>query len=135
MNQLPSVSIEEGKKILLSINKTLTVLNVFDVNEDESCIDILFEPQLEWFDKSLTFKFLKYSETENTLDENFDKIWKHEPNYKVIRTTTESDEDQIFISRKNLPTLAIDEIGGIYPGQSNNLNLVKVKIFICSSST
>ena len=60
MNQLPSVSIEEGKKILLSINKTLTVLDVFDVNEDESCIDILFEPQLEWFDKSLTFKFLKY---------------------------------------------------------------------------
>ena len=74
MNQLPSVSIEEGKKILLSINKTLTVLDVFDVNEDESCIDILFESQLEWFDKSLTFKFLKYSETENTLDENFDKI-------------------------------------------------------------
>ena len=135
MNQLPSVSIEEGKKILLSINKTLTVLDVFDVNEDESCIDILFELQLEWFDKSLTFKFLKYSETENTLDENFDKIWKHEPNYKVIRTTTESDEDKIFIPRKNLPTLAIDEIGEIYPGQSNNLNLAKLKIFICSSST
>ena len=70
MNQLPSVSIEEGKKILLSINKTLTVLDVFDVNEDESCIDILFEPQLEWFDKSLTFKFLKYSENENTLEED-----------------------------------------------------------------
>ena len=133
---LPSIGIEDGRKILLPINTTFTVLDVFDVNEDESFIDISFKLQLEWFDKSLTFKFLKYSETENTLDENFSwiRIWRPEPIFKVIKTTTDNDEDQIFISRKNPPTLANDEIREIYHGQSNNLNLVKLKrqIFICS---
>ena len=37
---------EEGKKVLLPINTTFTVLKVFDVNEDESFIDILFKLKL-----------------------------------------------------------------------------------------
>ena len=135
-NYLPSISIEKGKKILLSINTTFTVLKVFDVNEEESFIDILFKLHLEWFDKSLYFQFLKYSDNENILvsEDNIAKIWKPEPIFEMIKSKDQiNNEDQIFISRKKTPTLATDKIREIYPGESNNLNLVKLnrQIFIC----
>ena len=94
---LPSIGIEEGKKILLSINATFTILDIFDVNEEDSFIDIFFKLQLEWFDKSLTFKFLKYSENENVFDDNSVKIiWRPEIIFKVIKTDTKNSEDKIF---------------------------------------
>ena len=57
----------DGERNNLPINATFTVLKVVDINEDESFIDIFFKLHLAWFDKSLTFKFLKYSDNENTL--------------------------------------------------------------------
>ena len=104
-----------------------------DVNKDESFIDIFFKLQLEWFDKGLTFKFLKYSENELPFKEN-DEIWKPEIYFNLIKTSTENPKDQIFISRRTSPGLARDEITEIYQGQSNSLNLVKLTrmIFVCS---
>ena len=67
----------------MPINATFTVLKVVDINEDESFIDIFFKLHLQWFDKSLTFKFLKYSENENTLEEDLvAEIWKPEIIFK-----------------------------------------------------
>ena len=134
-NHLPSIGIEGGKKILLSINATFTVLDIFEVNEDQSFIDILFKFKLEWFDKSLTFKFLKNSEKENTLDKiSASKIWKPEIIFEVVKTETKNNKEEISISKRALPTLAKDEIVEIYFGFENNLNLQQRnrKIFICT---
>ena len=132
---LPSIGIEGGKKVLLPINATFTVLDIFDVNEDESFMDILFKFKLEWFDKSLAFKSLKYSENENTLDEiSVDKIWKPEIILEVVKTDTRNKKEEISISRRTPPTLAEDEVEEIYFGSENNLNLQQRNrmVFICN---
>ena len=136
---LPSIGNDEGEKTNLLINTTFTVLNVVEINEDESFIDIFFKLHLQWFDKSLTFKFLKYSDNENTLEEELvDEIWKPEIIFKLIKKDTRNDADQTFISRITPPTLNTkDEITEIYQGQNNNLNLVKLNrmIFVCLFDT
>ena len=88
MSSVDNVNGEKTK----SINASFTVLKVVDVNDDQSFIDIFFKLQLEWFDKSLTFKFLKYSDNEMSLKEN-DEIWKPEVNFNLIKTTTENDSN------------------------------------------
>ena len=132
---LPTIGHDDGEKNNLPINATFTVLKVIDINEDEAFIDIFFKLHLEWFDKSLTFKFLKHSDNENTLEEDLvDQIWKPDIIFKLIKKDTRNDPDQIFISRITPPTLSSDEITEIYQGQSNNLNLLKLNriIFVCS---
>ena len=134
---LPSIGYLKGEKTDLSINATFTVLKVVDVNEDQSFVDIFFKLQLEWFDKGLNFKFLKYSDKDNFLGIMVWRrmIWRPEIIFHLIKTPTDqSHEDQIFVSRRTPPTLAKDEITEIYPGQSNSLTLLMVNrmIFICS---
>ena len=133
--RFPTIGHDDGEKKNLPINATFTVLKVIDINEDEAFIDIFFKLHLEWFDKSLTFKFLKYSDNENTLEEDLvDQIWKPDIIFKLIKKDTRNDPDQIFISRITPPTLSSDETTEIYQGQSNNLNLLKLNriIFVCS---
>ena len=130
---LPSIRIEKGKKILLSINATFTVLDIFEINEDQSFIDILLKFKLEWFDSGLQFKFL--TEEANTLnDYSTGKIWKPEIILELVKTDTENKKEEIFISRRTKPTLATNEVEEIYFGSENNLNLQQRNrmIFICN---
>ena len=48
---LPPVHVGDGRKEKLQINATITVIDVIDIIEDESSIDIDFWLLLTWFDK------------------------------------------------------------------------------------
>ena len=64
-------------------------MDIFDVNEDQSFIDISLKFKLQWYDKGLTFKFLKVSDNENTLDDDsVEKIWKPDVIMEVIKKET-----------------------------------------------
>ena len=132
-NHLPSIRIEKGKKILLSINATLTVQDIFEINEEQSFIDILLKFKLEWFDNSLTFKFLR--EERNELDEkSVKKIWKPEIILEVVKTDTKKKKEEISISKRTKPTLALNEVEEIYSGSENSLNLQQRSrmVFVCN---
>ena len=135
----PPVIYKAGKIELLKINATFTVINVFDINEEESYFGLDFIILMTWYDKDLTFQFLKNYEDGNTLyPETIEKIWHPVIDFEKKQAVIEDFNHKIFVSKESEACLRgeMDDIHVIeeYNGGENSLNLLlKKRIrFSCS---
>ena len=55
----PPVNFVNGRKELFDIFMKFTVIDIFDINEEEAYFDISFLVEMKWYDQELTFQFLK----------------------------------------------------------------------------
>ena len=63
-NLWPPVSLVNGRKELFNIYMKFTVIDIFDINEEEAYFDISFLIQMRWYDHEITFQFLKNNQGE-----------------------------------------------------------------------
>ena len=60
----------------LHVNVSISLLKVFDINEERGAIDLQFEITLDWIDKRITYNNLKNDTYLNSLKgEEMQKIW------------------------------------------------------------
>ena len=72
----PPVEFENGEIKSLLLNATFDVLEIFDINEEDSTIDIYFVFEIQWFAKNHYFEFLKKESDYNYLNETLkQEIW------------------------------------------------------------
>ena len=126
--RLPPVHVNNGIKEKLPINLTFTLIDIIDIHEDESSIDIYFWLLLTWFDKNLQYPFLQQISAENTLSsETLENIWVPKIEYSKVNKNIKSSNTQIFISRYGKPALSGENDllhpREIYDGKENPLNL------------
>ena len=132
---LPPIEFEKEKKILLSINATLTCLRMFEINDGESFFDLRFMLHLQWFDKGLNFLFLKNKEIENSLSERMvEDIWVPKIKFEDAKNYIENNNPLYYVSRKVEGHLETDEVTEIYFGNENPVNLLLNSriLFTCS---
>ena len=69
-------SIENGMKTYIksNISVEVTILDVLEVNEEDSLFEVFYEMTLKWLDPQLEFDFLK-SQIDGNLIENTSRIW------------------------------------------------------------
>ena len=78
---------DEGEFIFKTndVNVTLKVIDILDINEDESLVHLFFQIELRWFDFNLNYQFLNKFDDKNVIHENLAKnIWS--PNLEFIHT-------------------------------------------------
>ena len=132
---LPPIEFEKGKKILLTINATLTCLRIFEINEGESFFDLHFMLHLKWFDKGAKFLFLKTKEHENSLSERMvEDIWVPRIEFEDVKSYLKNNEPQYFVTRMLGGYLDTDEVTEVYFGNENPVNLLLNNrvLFTCS---
>ena len=134
-NNLPVIEIMEGTDSFLTLNSTFTLLDVFDISEEESLFDIKFSLHLTWFDKNLQFTFLKNLEKKNVLSPSAIKdIWRPQVLFEDIKMESSNENEKYFVTKTDSASMAEDGITEIYEGKTNPLNYVMRSrvIFICS---
>ena len=55
----PPVNVVNGRKELFDIFMKFTVIDIFDINEEEAYFDISFLLEMRWYDQELKFQFPK----------------------------------------------------------------------------
>ena len=117
-----------------SISAAVTVLNVFDINEDDSYIDIVILLHLHWFDSGLKFHFLKENQNRNSLTQSMkETIWTPKIIFEDLKKETPVEEPQFFVSRLTGPELNETDYTESYDGTDNPMNLLMKRrlILIC----
>ena len=108
----------------VSINTTFTYLQMFDINESQSFIDIYFELHLRWYNKSLKFQFLNDADKKNTMPEYLvESVWTPRIGYKILKNELKPGSKKIFVSKRGSPELSEDGETEVYNGTDNPLNL------------
>ena len=122
---LPAIEITDQGNQLLAINVTFTFLQIFDVQEVDSYIDLYFDLRLQWFDKSLIFQFLKSEESANAIPRHsVQSIWTPRVAFEIVSKF--EDDDQLgsyLVSRRGEPRLAEDDVTELYDGRDNPISL------------
>ena len=80
----------------------ITVIDIFDINEEEAYFDISFLLQMHWYDHEITFQFLK-----NNLGEKQNYVFNKtivNPIQRII-TSTNNDLTKFGIQKFTLKTL------------------------------
>ena len=138
-NDFPSLQLKNGRKHPLTLEANLTILNIFNIDDVGSTFDLNFLLTVEWFDKDLTFQFLKNSDFENVLSEKyFDRIWRPDIDFDHKVKVINSFQNTIFIRKVGQPTLSgeVDqiELRELYGGAENPLTIIINKriLFSCS---
>ena len=67
-----------------SVNSSIVILDITDINEENSLISLTFTITLQWKDPQLTFSFLKDSDTSTFIEKDKKNIWT--PKLKVLLT-------------------------------------------------
>ena len=137
--EFPSLQLNEGEKRPLALEAKLTILNIFNIDDVDSTFDLHFLLTVEWFDKDLTYQFLKNSSFENVLSSKyFEQIWKPEIGFDQKVKVINSFENIIFVTKMGEPTLngEVDVINlrELYKGTENPLTILINKriLFSCS---
>ena len=97
---------------------------MFDINEGQSSIDIYFKLQLQWFNESLQFQFLKDDENLNTVAQDQYRIWTPRLVFRIIKKELKHENHKIFITKRGSPFLARDGVTELYTGDENPINLL-----------
>ena len=94
---------------------------------------------MTWYDKDLTFQFLKNSTFENVLSDKYSRqIWRPDIDFDHKVKVISSFENTIFIRKVGQPALSGDvddiELRELYLGNENPLNILINKriLFSCS---
>ena len=135
----PSLQLKKGEKHPLTLEANLTILDVFNIDDVDSTFDLHFLLTVTWYDKDLTFQFLKNSTFENNLSGRYsNQIWRPDIDFDHKVKVINSFENTIFISKVGQPALngEVDEIQlrELYLGTENPLNILINKriLFSCS---
>ena len=79
---------EEGGDIVFKtkeVNVTLNVIDILDINEEESLVHLFFQIELTWFDFNLNYQFLNKFDDKNDIHDHLaTDIWS--PNIEFIHT-------------------------------------------------
>ena len=135
----PSLQLKKGKKHPLTLEANLTILDIFNIDEVDSTFDLHFKLSVTWYDKDLTFQFLKNSTFENVLSDKYsNQIWRPDIDFDHKVKVINSFENTIFIRKLGQPALSgkVDEIQlrELYLGTENPLEILFNKriLFSCS---
>ena len=125
----PPVNFVKGHKELFDIYMKFTVVDIFDINEEEAYFDISFLLHMRWYDHELTFLFLKNNFESNYLyEERLDEIWYPKVYFENTLKEIENLGYTAFVSKESSPLLVgdMDEIHASeqYPGSGNAVNLL-----------
>ena len=106
-----------------------TVIDIFDINEEEAYFDISFLLHMKWYDQELTFEFLKNNRENNYLyDQRLKEIWYPKVHFENTLKEIENLGYTAFVSKESSPLLIgdMDEIHASehYPGSGNAVNLL-----------
>ena len=118
-----------------SISAVLTILNVYDIDEADSSVDVEFLLQLEWLDSGLMFRFLKEDSNRNRLSYMEEKsIWTPQIIFEVLKKETPTEPLQFFVIRKKPPKATYErDYLESYDGSENPISLVMKRrlIILC----
>ena len=135
----PITTVRGGKIDRLEIRTTFTVLDVFDINEEESYFDLDFILHMKWYDKDLRFEYLKNSIDENTLyQSSLEKIWYPTVYFEKPQKIIEDLYKKVFVSKESQASLFGSmehvHVSEIYFGKKNafNLQIRRRALFSCS---
>ena len=82
---------EDGGEISFKtneVNVTLKVIDILDINEEESLVHLFFQIELTWFDFNLHYQFLNKFDDKNYIHDHLAaNIWS--PNIEFIHTKGE----------------------------------------------
>ena len=113
----------------------MTILNVYDINEAESSVNLEFLLHLEWLDSGLEFKFLKENPDRNRIsDKEENSIWTPEIIFEVLKKETPVEPPQYFVIRKKPPQPIFErDYIESYDGSDNPISLVMKRrlIILC----
>ena len=123
----------DGSDTKTEITTDFKVLDILDINEKESSIDLYFILSVKWHDINIRLENLKTEADKNTLrQKDYQKIWL--PEIQFIHTEKEIDfQMEIFVSKNSSARVVMsgqtDDINvkEIYQGSENPLNIVLKK--------
>ena len=93
-----------GESIIqnLQINTSVTIYDLINVDASKAEFTVVFSIKMEWFDKRLTFGFLKEDPLKNNIEYYFSgkkKIWT--PNIDFVMQA-DNDDRYLRVTRTNL---------------------------------
>ena len=93
-----------GESIIqnLQINTSVTIYDLINVDTSKAEFTVVFSIKMEWFDKRLTFGFLKEDPLKNNIEYYFSgekKIWT--PNIDFVMQA-DNDDRYLRVTRTNL---------------------------------
>ena len=98
---------------------------MFDIKEGLSTIDIYFKLQLQWFNESLQFQFLKDDENLNTVAQYLvEQMWTPRLVFRIIKKELRHENYKLFISKRGSPFLTKDGVTELYAGKENPISLL-----------
>ena len=123
----------------LQLNLSFSVLKIFEISQEKSYFDLLYQLEVTWYDQNVRFQFLKTDPTANTLSEKSPRIWLPELKFDFVESEVLTGPEILYVQRKeaepkvpgNLEDLNPAEL---YEGTLNplNLNLSSRTKFSCS---
>ena len=124
---------QDGSYTNTEITTDFKILDILDINEKESSIDLYFILSVRWNDIHIRLENLKTEEDKNTLSQKeYLQIWL--PRIQFIHSEKEIDfQMEIFVSKNTSARVEMsgqtDEINvkEIYQGSENPLNIVQKK--------
>ena len=132
----PSQIIKVDKKEVFSfidVFATLTILDVLEINDADSFIDIFFKLGVQWRDLHLKYEFLKDNPSMNTLNDTIaEKIWIPRIKFFHPAGSTIDFGNTKFIEKGNakaMLTKDVDQLNPreIYEGKDTVINFVMKK--------
>ena len=90
----PPTEMNNDKIQPIVLNATFHVLDIFDINEVDSTVDLHFNLQIEWFHQSLRFEFLKTNDFKNFLYKTSKaKIWTPKLEFSEVKKDLSGDRN------------------------------------------
>ena len=112
---------------LQNISLDVAILDVLNLDQDESIFEVFFSMQLQWYDQGLHYEFLR-QHTGNPV-KNISNIWK--PNLKFYHIVKEDLIEKVINIERNvsiLPTLSGDfdtlNLKEVYKGSEHPLQMM-----------
>lgn len=108
------------------VGVVFTVLDILDINEQNSVFEIYFMIKLSWRDFKLEYEFLKDDEDKNLI-QNVTRIWTPNLQYFHIKTVDSVIDygQKLFVTKRSKPRLEEAVFTKeIYKGSENPINLV-----------
>ena len=123
----------DGSYTNTEITTDFKILDILDINEKESSIDLYFILSVKWNDIHIRLENLNTDEDKNTLrQKDYEKTWL--PRIQFIHTEKEIDFlMEIFVSKNTSARVAMSgqtddiDVKEIYQGSENPLNIVLKK--------
>ena len=137
----PPTEVNKGRIRPIALEATFVVLNIFDINEVDSIFDLHFLLKIRWYNRFLSYTFLKPGNFENVVFESEEKmIWSPSVRFSNVRKVINDGDKDDFITvlRKGKPKLSAQkdyvQPSEVYAGRENPLQILMERRFQFSCS-